>query len=548
MSLPLQSCDAIPVETARVARAAFPPSTRFMHIRDHLGTLYDHTAFAALYPPCGHPAEAPWRLALITVMPFAADLSDRAAANAVRSRIDWKDALSLDLTDPGFHYSVLAKFRKRLVAGKAEQVLLDAILDRLQERGLLKARGRARTDSTHVLAAVRACNRLECVGETLRAALNDLAVVAPDWLRQQITADWFERYSQRFEESRLPTGETQRSAYAEQIGTDGLQLLAAIYHTTTPCWIREVPAVAILRRTWVYQYYTDEQGHLRWRTAQNLPPAGMRMDSPYDSDAHFGNKRSVTWTGYKVHMTETCDDDTLHVITHVETTEAAVTDVTMTEPIHQALADKQLAPETHIVDAGYVDATLLVESPRDFHIALIGPVRPTISWQAKDDQAYDISQFHINWEAKQVTCPRGKTSSAWSTRQDRWQNPVISVKFANKDCRDCEGRPLCTKAKTSPRHMTLRPQSEHQALEAVRQQQSTREWKGQYDKRAGIEGTLSQGVRAFGLRHCRYRGLPKTRLQHLAIAAAINMERLAAWLDGRPHAKTRLSRFAALAT
>jgi transposase len=280
MSLPIQSCDAIPAETARVARAAFPHSTRFMQMRDHLGTIYDHTAFEALYPPCGKPAEAPWRLALITVMQFAADLSDRAAANAVRSRIDWKYALSLDLTDPGFHDSVLTKFRKRLVAGKAEQVLLDAILDRLQERGLLKARGRARTDSTHVLAAVRACNRLECVGETLRAALNDLAVVAPDWLRQQITADWFERYSQRFEESRLPTGEPQRSAYAEQIGTDGLQLLDAIYHTTTPCWIREVPAVEILRRTWVYQYYTDEQGHLRWRTAQNLPPAGMRMDSP----------------------------------------------------------------------------------------------------------------------------------------------------------------------------------------------------------------------------------------------------------------------------
>ena len=290
MSLPLQPLVAIPEETTRVARAAFPHSTRFMQMRDSLGTIYDHTAFAALYPQRGKPAEAPWRLALITVMQFAADLSDRAAADAVRSRIDWKYALSLDLTDPGFHYSVLAKFRKRLVAGQAEQVLLDAILERLQEHGFLKAGGRARTDSTHVLAAVRACNRLECVGETLRAALNDLAVVAPDWLRQQITADWFERYGKRCEESRLPKGEATRSAYAEQIGADGLQLLSAIYHDTTPPWIREIPAVEILRQTWVYQYYTDEQGRLRWRTAQNLPPAGMRMDSPYDPDAHCGNK------------------------------------------------------------------------------------------------------------------------------------------------------------------------------------------------------------------------------------------------------------------
>jgi transposase len=205
----------------------------------------------------------------------------------------------------------------------------------------------------------------------------------------------------------------------------------------------------------------------------------MRMDSPSDPDAQYGNKRSITWTGDNVHMTETCDDATLHVLTHVETTEAAVTDVTRTEPIHQALVDTQLPPEPHIVDAGSGDATLLVESPRDCHLALIGPVRPNISWQAKNEQAYDSSHCHIDWEARQVTCPRGKPSAAWSTRQDRWQNPVISVKFANTTCRDCAGRSLCTKAKTAPRHMTLRPQQEHQILQAVRQQQSTEEWKAQ---------------------------------------------------------------------
>jgi len=144
------------------------------------------------------------------------------------------------------------------------------------------------------------------------------------------------------------------------MGADGFQLLNAIYHPTAPRWIREVPAVDILRQTWVYQYYTDECGHLRWRQAKDLPPAGLRMDSPYDPDAHFGTKRSITWTGYKLHVTETCDDDTLHVITHVETTEAAVPDGAMTAPIQRALCDKHMGPEEHIVDAGYVDATLLV--------------------------------------------------------------------------------------------------------------------------------------------------------------------------------------------
>jgi transposase len=186
MSLAPRSFDVIPEETIRVARAAFPHSTRVMQMRDHLGVIYDQAAFEALDPQRGKLAEAPWRLALITVMQFAKDLSDRAAANAMRSRIDWKYALSLALTDPGFHYSVLAKFRKRLVAGQAEQVLLDALLEPLQAGGFLKAAGRARTDATHGLAAVRACNRLECVGETLRAALNALAVVAPDWLCEQV--------------------------------------------------------------------------------------------------------------------------------------------------------------------------------------------------------------------------------------------------------------------------------------------------------------------------------------------------------------------------
>src|SRR6185503_20267621 len=132
-----------------VARAAFPQGTRLIHLRDHLGPIYEQAAFTALYPHRGQPAEAPWRLALITVMQFAEDLSDRAAAEAVRSRIDWKYVLSLDLTDPGFHYSVLAKFRKRLVTGQAEQVLLDALLKRFQEQGFLKAGGHARTDSPH---------------------------------------------------------------------------------------------------------------------------------------------------------------------------------------------------------------------------------------------------------------------------------------------------------------------------------------------------------------------------------------------------------------
>src|SRR5947199_5530204 len=154
MSLQPQEIAPIPKETQRVARAAFPKGNIYLRMRDQIGTIFNDPMFTPLFPIRGQPAESPWRLALITVMQFVENLSDRQAADAVRGRIDWKYALSLELTDPGFDASVLSEFRGRLVAGGAEQTLLDTMLARFKERGLLKARGRQRTDSTHVLAAI----------------------------------------------------------------------------------------------------------------------------------------------------------------------------------------------------------------------------------------------------------------------------------------------------------------------------------------------------------------------------------------------------------
>lgn len=182
-----------------MARAAFPRGNVYMRVADLLGSLYQDQQFAALFPTRGQPAEAPVRLALVTVLQFAEGLSDRQAADAVRSRIDWKYVLGLELTDCGFDHTVLSEFRARLVQGKAERLLLDTLLERLRERGLVKKRGRQRTDSTHILAAVRVLNRLERVGETLRATLNVLASVAPEWLKELAPAQWFDRYGSRVE-------------------------------------------------------------------------------------------------------------------------------------------------------------------------------------------------------------------------------------------------------------------------------------------------------------------------------------------------------------
>jgi transposase len=378
--------------------------------------------------------------------------------------------------------------------------------------------------------------------KTLRATLNDLATVAPAWLGAWVPSEWFDRYSRAIEEYRLPKGIPARQAYAETIGRDGMQLLSEVFDSG-PDWLRQIPSVESLRQTWVHQYFVDE-GQVRLRSAQDLPPAGQRYDSPYDPQARYGNKRSTTWTGYKVHLTETCDENSIHLITHVETTQAHISDTDQTQPIHEALARKALLPEEHIVDAGYVDGTLLVESLKDFGLELLGPVRPNVSWQAKADDGYDLSQFQIDWEKQQVTCPEGKQSKGWTPSKDAWDNPTIRIEFSRSDCRLCPHRDLCTKSKADPRSLTLRPQAEHEAIQTVRQAQLTKEWKSRYNVRAGIEGTLSQGIRVFGMRRTRYIGLAKTHLQHLLTAAAMNVVRLANWLAGIPHAKTRISRFA----
>src|SRR3954469_14810362 len=202
-----------PDDTAHVARLAFPRGNPLMTLRDRLGPVFDDHRFAPLFPSKGQPAFAPWRLALATLLQFAEGLSDRQAADAVRARLDWKYVLRLEPDDAGFDASVLCEFRGRLAAGEAEWLLFEALLTWCRERHLLKPRGRQRTDSTHVLAAVRALNRVEVVSETLRHALNSLAVAAPDWLRDQCRPDWGDRYSRRLDDADLPTGQAARAGF-----------------------------------------------------------------------------------------------------------------------------------------------------------------------------------------------------------------------------------------------------------------------------------------------------------------------------------------------
>lgn len=534
--------DPIPEETARVAHAAFPKSSFAMQVRDVLGTIYEDAAFAAVYPTRGTVAgEAPWRLMLVTVFQFAENLTDRQAAEAVAARIDWKYALSLPLTDHGFDFSVLSDFRERVVAGDQDTLVLEPLLQRCRELGLLRGGGTQRTDSTQVIAAIRTMNRLELVGETMRHALNALAEVAPGWVRAHCPPTWVERYGPRIQAARLAKDEQERDLLVVEIGQDGQRLLALVDAPDGPQELAHHPAIGILRLVWQQQYQTEPPGTLRWRSDAELLPAAELIQSPYDPDARYARKRETHWTGTTVHVTETCDDpERPNLIIHVATTPAKTEDQEQTETIQRELAEADLAPGQQLVDSNYVDAELLATSA-DRGIDLVSRVPENQQWQAKAGTGFALEDFTIAWEREVVTCPAGKESSSWTPGVDRDGVAVIRVGFALTTCRSCPVREQCTRAQR--RVLTVRQQAAHEALTAARARQQTAAFKRLYALRAGIEGTIAQGVSVCGLRYARYRGLPKTHLQHLASAVALNLIRLVAWFARPEHPAPRRSPF-----
>lgn len=535
----------IPELTVQIAQAAFPKGNMVMKIRDELGHIYEDRQFETLYPDKGQPAVSPGCLAMTTILQYLEDMTDRQAADAVRSRIDWKYALGLELTDPGFDYSVLSEFRQRLVTGDLTNLLLETLLTQCDAKGLLAGKKKQRTDATHVLGAIRIMNRLELVGETMRRVLDDLAQVAPNWLKSQIKPEWGERYSRRVEQYRLPKSKDKKEALAQAVGQDGYDLLATI--DTAPAVARDLPSLASLRRIWVQQFYVGE-GRVYWRSKKKWgqPPAHKMIASPDDEEARYCVKRSTEWNGYKVHLTETCAEDQPRLITHVVTTPSTTHDVHITLAIQDDLIAQDRMPEQHLVDSGYMETDLLYESQQR-GIDLIGPMPGDNTWQAKSEEAFDHSAFHIDWENKQAICPSGKTSRTYREGKTRRGTANALFVFAATDCHPCRLRERCTKAGKSGRSLTIYPPQQYEVLLAARERQKTDEFKGLYGQRAGIEGTISQAVSAFGLRQARYRGLAKTHLQNVATAAAINLSRAARWLMGESPETRRISPFATLA-
>ena len=303
--------------------------------------------------------------------------------------------------------------------------------------------------------------------------------------------------------------------------------------------------VAVLKQVWEH-HFLKQGDSPKLKEGSFRTPLKERFNSPYDIEARHGNKGTKQWEDYKVHITEHCDEGLPYVITHVMTTTVNVVDFDATLEIHNALEEKGLLPDDHFVDSGYVKASHILAS-QEKGIELIGPVRATVDWQSKTEGAYTMDQFSIDWDKQQVTCPNGQTNSVWQEAKDAHDNDIIRVKFRHRDCIRCADRPRCMRSKQGGRATILKPKEEYEALIELRAKQVTDGWQERYNKRAGIEGTISQEVRSQGLRRSKYKGLGKTSLQHAATASATNLQRLEDFWSGVKPEKTRTSQFLKLA-
>jgi transposase len=536
----------VPELTARMARASNPAGTTAMWVRDRLDGLWDDEDFAGWYPRDGRPGISPAQLAMVSVLQFLLGLSDRDAAEAVRCRIDFKYALGLGLDDPGFHHGVLGDFRERLLEegradrlleeGRADRLLeegradrlLDLALARLKEAGLVRERTTQRTDSTHVLAAVRDLTRLELVTEAVRAALEELARTAGDALAGLVDDDWGRRYGRPV---RLGKNPTRPKTRMNDAGADARRLLEHLAASHPD--LLSGPRVQALRQIILQNYHWDPAGRLRWRDDEGdagLPPSAARIVSPYDPAARYSRRGQVTrWTGYLAHVTETCAEDGPNVITDVATIPATSDDRQALAGIHARLEHRGLLPAGHLVDGGYTSLVHMERAGREHQVTLTGPLPGNRTRQHRDQEGYARDDFRIDFDRQEVTCPQGQVSKGWhgpypTSSPDA--APLIVARFTKAQCQPCPVRAACTTSGDGKRTVGFLPRELLELQVRNHADQQDPAWHKRYAVRSGIEGTVCEFAHGHGMRHCRYRGQPKAHLQHVLTAVAVNIERL----------------------
>lgn len=464
--------------------------------------------FAAIYERTGRGAISPVLLSLVTVFQIMEKLPDRVASEYVASRIDWKYALHLSLTDPGFHFTDLYAFRQRLLEHGWERKVFEQLLEKLKRLGLVRGRGKMRSDSTHVLGVVEWLSRLELVLESMRVALSAVSGVAQAWVEKSLPAAFVELYSERI--STYGLSEAAIAAGLVRAGKDGFWFIAQI-DQSAPKPAQACGEVAVLRQVLAQQF---PQGPDQPPPAQR-PTGKQVIQSPQDAQARQGVKRSTVWLGYRVQVTETCDADLPHLVVDLEPDNALQQDSQALPAIQTRLEQRGLCPREQYGDQSYISGALIAQSlQRD--IRLLGPCPQDTS----GPPGFRQSDFRIDLAKQQAICPADQTSQLWSEKRSSDGQPLtIKLRFPGKTCQACRFFGQCTRS----------PQGRSVELHPYRQMAQTPAFQRAIHLRAGIETTISELTRHYGLRHARYRGQAKLRLQTAFTAVAINLNRVIRW-------------------
>jgi hypothetical protein len=469
----------------------------------------------------GRPAEEPVRMTAVTILQFMERLPDRQATEACTWDQRWKLALHMEVDEPGCHPTTLVKFRNRLIEHGLERIGFEGVLEGMRAAGYLPKKTRQRLDSSHVLGLVSNMSRLECVRETLRLALEALdrieALARPDgW------AVWWERYVENKPD--YQAGAEQLRSKMKQAGVDAGDLLRWARGRESAKGAEE--ALGLLERVYAENFEQTGEKGVDQRRAQ--PPGAVH--NPHDPEAQWSTKNTIkdkSWVGYKVQVAETVDEEpraakepTRSVITAVVTQEAIASDKAALPVVEQAWeATGQEKPSELYVDAGYTSGAEVVRAEAEGR-ELKGPMAPPPSKEVR----LSSEDFDVRVAQRQAICPAGHLSANCS-RLEEEKSGVVSYRFEwnNALCGNCARRAQCLGK--GQKHRTLVVGQHHDTIQARRKEQKTEVFQADMRHRNAIEGAVSELVRGYGLRRCRYRGRAKARLQNWFIGAACNLKR-----------------------
>ena len=521
MCLKIQSPWPMPEETGRIGKKLLEENDPYRLIGEQIFEKWEEGEFADLYSSEGKPGYSPVILAFVSIFQFMERLADRQAAQALRMRLDWKYALHLPLEDAGFDFSVLSEFRDRLIDGQAEKRVFEKLVEEIRAMGLIKERGKQRSDSIAMLVKVRRLSRIEMVVETLRLAVVALVTAHREWCEEIIPPSWEEKYGERFVRQRYSEKEWQE--YETNIGNDGEWLLKRLTEGGAPAGLKDLPEVQILKTVWAQQF-REETGQMVYKDLKKYD-GHTQIQTPHDPEARYSRKRNFEWLGDKVQVTETEDDGYPHIITDMVATDSNQTDYEELPLIQDRLIERQCKPDEHYVDAGYMSGPNLAHS-QDLQIDLIGPLPEVVTPQDLLPDGITQAQFQMDPEQKTATCPQGHQARNPSLTANTW-----SFHFPQKTCAVCPLRPHCCTGKGG---RTVGMNIHYAPVQKARSRQKTEAFKQDYHQhRSGVEGSLSALVRGHGLRVSRYIGQKKRNVQAILTGCAANLKRTARWLSGK---------------